>query len=108
MLRHTQETLEEGKTDWEPWLQFFLFTLKEHKDYLVDRISEGGDKLPDLAALSGQILALFEDHRRLSMKEIVDLTEEPRSTLKLRLGELVKEGYLKRHGRARSTWYSRV
>jgi DNA-binding IclR family transcriptional regulator len=44
----------------------------------------------------------------MSMKEIERLTRGKRSTLKLRLKELVEQGYLMRHGQARSTWYSRI
>lgn len=108
VLRYTQETLENGKTDWEPWLQFFLYVLDEQKNELRSKLESGGDRLAGMPELSLQVMALFEDHKRLSMKEIIDLTKGRRSTLKLRLGELVDQGYLKRHGQARSTWYSRV
>ena len=108
VLRHTQETLENGRTDWEPWLQFFLSVLEEQKDELRGKLESGGDRLAAMPELSAQVMTLFENHKRLSMKEIIDLTKGRRSTLKLRLGELVDEGYLKRHGQARSTWYSRI
>ncbi len=107
-LSHTQETLEEGRADWDPWLLFFLSLLKEQKDHLIRRMESGGEELADMPALSAKVLKLFEDHERLSMKEIERLTRGRRSTLKLRLGELVKGGYLIRHGKARATWYAKV
>jgi Fic family protein len=85
-LKHTQTTLANGKVEWDPWLEFFFSLLKAQKDKL--QVKEKSD--------------------RLSMKEIERLTRGKRSTLKLRLGELVEGGYLMRHGQARATWYSKV
>jgi DNA-binding Lrp family transcriptional regulator len=59
-----------------------------------------------LPTLSGKIMKLFEDNQRLQMTQILKMTRAKRSTLKLRLHELVDAGYLKRYGQARSTWYS--
>ncbi len=107
-LSYTQETLEAGKPDWDRWFLFFLRLLKEQKLTLEMRIDARGDQITDMPALSGKVLKLFDNHARLSMKEIERLTRGRRSTLKLRLGELVSGGYLQRHGQARSTWYSKV
>ncbi len=107
-LQHTQQSLESGKADWGPWLSFFFGLLKDQKDHLQERLEKGGDKIADMPALSTKVLKLFESNERLSMKEIERLTRGRRSTLKLRLGELVHGGYLMRHGKARATWYARV
>ena len=107
-LSYTQETLEAGQPDWGPWLRFFFELLKDQKDHLALRMEKGGDKIADMPALSTKVLKLFENHERLSMKEIERLSRGRRSTLKLRLGELVSDGYLMRHGKARATWYARV
>jgi DNA-binding HxlR family transcriptional regulator len=37
---------------------------------------------------------------------MVKITGANQNTLKVRLRELVNDGHLKRHGRARATWYS--
>jgi Fic family protein len=108
VLVYTQETLEAGKPDWEAWLQFFLYVLQAQKEGLETKIASGGDSIDDMPELSGKVLKLFEDYKRLSMKQIITLTKGRRSTLKLRIGELVDQGYLKRHGHARNTWYARV
>ena len=69
---------------------------------------EKNKELSHLPTLSARILKLFEHHNRLQMKQIVKLTNGRRSTIKLRLGEMVDEGYVKRYGNARATWYSLV
>ena len=107
-LKHTQSTLGTGKIDWDMWLEFFFKLLKEQKDKLQERVENGSSEIVNMPALSTKVLKLFDKHDRLSMKEIERLTRGKRSTLKLRLGELVEGGYLIRHGKARATWYSRV
>lgn len=107
-LEHTQKTLASGKVDWNIWLEFFFGVLRAQKDVLQERVKKGSKEIVGMPALSTKILKLFDKHDRLSMKEIERLTRGKRSTLKLRLGELVEGGYLMRHGKARATWYARV
>lgn len=107
-LEHTQKTLASGKIDWDMWLEFFFSLLKAQKDKLQERIEKGSKDIVGMPALSTKILKLFNKHDRLSMKEIERLTRGKRSTLKLRLSELVEGGYLVRHGKARATWYAKV
>jgi DNA-binding IclR family transcriptional regulator len=57
-------------------------------------------------ALSVEIIALFKNHARLDAGRIEELTGANRSTLKVRLRELVIAGRLRKHGKARATWYS--
>ena len=107
-LEHTQSTLAAGKVDWDMWLDFFLKILCEQKNILQARIEKKRPEITNMPSLSTKILKLFDKEERLSMKEIERLTRGKRSTLKLRLGELVNDGYLIRHGKARATWYSKV
>lgn len=107
-LKHTQDTLAKGKVDWDMWLEFFFDLLCMQKNKLQERVEKGSAEIVNMPALSTKILKLFDKHDRLSMKEIERLTRGKRSTLKLRLGELVEGGYLMRHGKARATWYGRV
>lgn len=107
-LKNNQNSLENGAPDWGLWLSFFFGCLAQQADILRTRFDHKKDKITNLPALSAKIMALFEDHKRLQMKEIVRLTKGRRSTIKLRLQELVEGGYLKRHGKARSTWYALV
>ena len=105
-LSQNQDSLASGKPDWSSWLQCFLGVLYEQKNILLDRLREDKKDLSHLPTLSARIMKLFEEHKRLQMKQIIKFTNGRRATIKLRLSELVEQGYLKRHGKARSTWYS--
>lgn len=59
-----------------------------------------------LPLLSVQVLKLLEEHERLTIAQIVEITGANQNTLKVRLRELVNEGRIQRHGKARATWYS--
>ncbi len=107
-LNHNQSSLEGGAPDWSEWLFCFLGMLTAQKESLYKRLTDKEPELSNLPALSARVMALFQEHSRLQMKQIIKLTNGRRATLKLRLGELVDKGYLKRHGQARSTWYSLV
>jgi Fic family protein len=108
-LKHTQDSLEAGKIDWAPWLECFFLLLQDQAQVLKDKLQGQDNVQPaQLPPLSARVMRLFEDHDRLQMKQIISLTGGRRSTLKLRMGELVDDGYLRRHGDRRATWYSRV
>jgi Fic family protein len=91
-LRRTQTTLKQDSPDWEPWLGFFLRCLKKQKANLAAKVEKGQESAD--AALP-----------TLSL-EILKQTGANQNTLKVRLRELVNEGRVKRHGKARATWYS--
>ena len=107
-LRRTQLTLKSTQADWEPWLGFFLRCLKKQKDRLQQRLdkehqaSVADDALP---SLSVEILKLLTLHERLTIAEIVKLTNANQNTLKVRLRELVELCRIQRFGKARATWY---
>lgn len=105
-LRRTQVTLKTGNTDWEPWLGFFLRCLKKQKTNLAAKIEKekAGDEMA-LPALSVQVLRLLKKHKRLTISEMVKQTGANQNTLKVRLRELVANGQIHRHGKARATWY---
>lgn len=107
-LRKVNDNIADGRIDFQPWIIFFLECLNEQKAELEARMHRAAKKVAGLPALSVKVMKLFEKSQRLQMKDIERLTKGRRSTLKLRLNELVEEGYLIRHGQARSTWYSRV
>ena len=107
-LKHTQDSLAKGKIDWDEWLEYFFGLLKAQKDKLQGRIDRGSAEIVNMPALSTKVLKLFDKHDRLSMKDIERLTRGKRSTLKLRLAELVEGGFIMRHGQARATWYGRI
>jgi hypothetical protein len=41
------------------------------------------------------------------MKQAEELTQTPRATLKLRITQLLEDGFIQRHGQARGTWYTK-
>jgi Fic family protein len=105
-LKHNQASLEAGAPDWSAWLAVFLSVLQAQKELLHARLHAKEPELKNLPKLSARILALFQQHQRLQMKEIITLTHGRRATIKLRLNELAEAGYLKRYGAGRSTWYA--
>lgn len=105
-LRRAQGTLEAEETDWEPWIVFFLQAMEKQKANLLaklerERISQG-----DLPALAMRILELVRQNGTMQSSDIEKLTNESRSTIRLRLNELVAKGLLHRHGKSRATWYT--
>ena len=107
-LRRTQTTLRKEKSDWEPWIGFFLRCLKKQKDNLARRLDQesgAGDdaELPELAL---QIIELITTNKRQNIAQLAEATGANRNTLKVRLRELVEAGRIRRHGKARATWYS--
>jgi len=107
-LRRTQTTLKTDSLDWEPWLRFFLRTLKKQKNNLEFKVEQGkSNNDVDLPTLSVKVLKLFNEHERLTISEIVQLTGANQNTLKVRLRELVNAGRIQRHGKGPATWYSK-
>ncbi len=105
-LRRTQTTLKQDAPDWEPWLGFFLRCLKKQKVNLALKVErEKAVSDTELPLLSVNIIALLNQHERLTIAQIVEHTGANQNTLKVRLRELVNAGRIKRHGKARATWY---
>lgn len=108
-LRRTQTTLKGKSPDWEPWVGFFLRCLKKQKDNLVRRLETGQAQEADdseLPALSVEIVGLIRKNGRQTIAQLADETGANKNTLKVRLRELVTQGRIRRHGKARATWYS--
>ncbi len=108
-LRRTQTTLESEAPDWDPWVGFFLRSLKRQKDSLAarldrERIAHASEA--DLPELSLQVLKALRAKERLTIAQLASITGANRNTLKVRLRELVGDGRVRRHGKARATWYS--
>jgi len=106
-LRRTQTTLKDDAPDWVPWVGFFLRCLKKQKDNLVIKVEqEKTASNTSLPSLSVRVLKFLSEHERLTIAQMVELTSANQNTLKVRLRELVKDGRIQRHGKARATWYS--
>lgn len=108
-LRRTQTTLKSETTDWTPWVGFFLRSLKRQKDNLAarldrERIAQGSET--ELPELSLRVLKALRAEERLTIAQLQSITKANRNTLKVRLRELVADGRVRQHGKARATWYS--
>jgi len=108
-LRRTQTTLKSETPDWIPWVGFFLRSLKSQKDNLAarldrERIAQGSEA--DLPELSLRVLQALRAKGRLTIAQLQSITGANRNTLKVRLRELVTDGRVRQHGKARATWYS--
>ena len=106
-LQRTQRTLNSDNVDWLPWLQFFLNSLKRQKDHLAEKTKALGQyaALPHECML---IMQYVESHLRITIRDAEALiTTVSRATIKNRFSQLVEQGLLVRHGKARGTWYSK-
>lgn len=109
-LRANQQSLEEGAPDWQQWLGCFCEVLLEQTRVLARKI-EGQDGAEDLAGMPALSLAMIEClkvNKRATMKQMMAFTRGRRSTIKLRLQELLEAGMVKRHGAGRGVWYALV
>jgi Fic family protein len=107
-LRRTQMTLDGDAPDWEPWLMYFLRSLREQKERLAEKVREARKLQADQAELSVAILEQVRKEGRVRIAEVMALTGAKRSTLRDHFRKLVREGRLAQHGRCKGTWYSGV
>lgn len=105
-LRQTQATIRTDAPDWQPWVQFFLRSLQKQKQRLETKVERERTAVSVMPALSSKILELIKEHGRVSIADLVRLTEAKRSTVKDHTRKLVTDGHLRRNGAGRSTWYS--
>ncbi len=105
-LRRTQQSLQQGAPDWEPWVMFFLQALRRQTQVLAAKVEQSQLMLRNLSALEEKIVELARAQGRISVAEVLRATGANRSTIKLRLTQLVKRGILTRNGAGRGAWYS--
>jgi Fic family protein len=105
-LHETQVTIGTAKPNWNPWLQFFLNVLHEHKRQLEVKIVEELRVIGSLPELSVQIVEWVRTHGRITVSEASKITGVSRNTIKDHLRALVLSEVLVRHGAGRGTWYS--
>ena len=103
-LRRTQGTLKSELPNLDPWLRFFLRSLKHQKDSLAMKIKVDS-RLEELHPDSLKIIEHLKVARRITTSEAERLTLAPRPTVKSRLADLIKRGFVIRHGKGRGAWY---
>jgi len=106
-LQRTQKTLK-SETDWLPWLNFFLRSLKRQKDHLETKTGNL-EKYSHLQQESVVIMQYLDMHGRITISEAYGLISSvSKPTVKNRVAGLVKIGLIERHGKGKATWYSKV
>jgi Fic family protein len=105
-LRQTQGTLNSENPNWQPWVLFFLKALQRQKRRLEVILEREKLLLGQLPELSLKILELTKSRGRITVKEIVMLTNANRNTIKKHLEVLVKKNSLQQNGEGKGTWYS--
>lgn len=107
-LRRTQSTLKGADVNWQPWLDYFLRTLKKQKDNLLIKIEREQLFLSALPELSLSIVELARQQGRITAAEAELATRANRHTIKKHLQRLTQQKVLQSHGRGRATWYTLI
>lgn len=107
-LRQTQTTLNLAHTQWQPWLTFFLKSLKRQKDNLDIKISREQILLTQMPETAHAIMEVLHSRGRITMGELEKLTSINRNTLRKNLENLVKNKQIQQNGQGKGTWYSLI
>lgn len=107
-LRETQTTIRTDTPNWQPWIGFFLNSLKRQKDHLETKIKQEKLTLASLPPLSIQLLELIKEHGALSVGDLTKLSGANRNTVKKHVSDLTQAGHLDKHGQGKGTRYVRA
>ena len=105
-LRQTQISLKQDQPDWQPWLTFFLRSMRKQKDNLLRKVERERQFLQAMPQLDADILELVRENERTTTAEVVIATQANRATVRKRLEEMVRSNLLKQHGQRKGTWYT--
>lgn len=106
-LRRTQTTLGGRTADWEPWILFFLRSMRSQIDRLRENMTKTESK-PDfveLSPLAEQLAHLLAERGSLTVAEAAAATAANRNTLKDKFSELVEADVAQLHGKGRGAHY---
>jgi len=104
-LRDCQITLDFKKPKFENWILFFLKSLKKQKDNLEKKVKAEKVLQENFDDLHLEVLKILKSHKRLSIGDIQRLTGANRSTLKVKLRDLVEMRKIKTFGKGRGVVY---
>ena len=107
-LRRTQGTIRTDVPDWRPWVLYFLRSLQQQKKQLEKKVERERIVVDNLPGLSVQILEIAKDHDKVTIGQIVKLTQANRNTIKKHLQSLVSANHLIQSGTGKGTWYRRT
>ena len=110
-LRRTQTSFGKEKADWDPWILFFLRSLKSQAGRLRERLDKleasitESPILDHLSPLAGRLLRLLNSRGTLSVSEAAEALDANRHTLKDKFAELVESGNAELRGKGRGAHY---
>ncbi len=104
-LRDCQITLDSKKPKFENWILFFLKSLKKQKDNLEKKVKAEKVLQENFDDLHLEVLKILKSHKKLAISDIQKLTGGNRSTLKVKLRDLVEMKKIKTFGKGRGVVY---
>ena len=107
-FRRTQATIRSDAPEWEQWIIYFLTSLQAQKKRLEIKITNEHLLIAKLPTLSVQILELTKAHGRITLGQIIEISNANRNTVKKHLQNLVAANHLAQHGKGKGTWYGRI
>jgi Fic family protein len=107
-LRQTQTSLNMPQPDWQPWLVFFLKSLKRQKDNLEVKVSREHILLSNQHRIAKNILDLLKERGQVTMGELETLTAQSRHSLRRHLSKLVHDQLIRQNGVGKGTWYTLI
>ncbi|TAG07485.1 MAG: Fic family protein [Verrucomicrobia bacterium] len=109
-LRRTQTSFGTS-ADWEPWLLFFLRSLKSQIGRLRECLENApsppseSDLPSELSLMALRLLKLLKERKALSVGDAAKVLAVNRNTLKGKFTELTDKGYAELHGKGRGAHY---
>jgi Fic family protein len=104
-LRQTQGTIRSEEPNWQPWILFFVRSLRSQVIRLEQKVNHEQLILAALPELSLHIIELAQRQGRITMADIVLSSGSNRNTIKKHLVKLTHTGQLVQHGAGRGAWY---
>lgn len=104
-LRRTQKMIRSDKQNWAPWVSFFLKMMVKQKENLVFKLKEERYLHEALPALSRNIIDMANARRELTVRDIQEVTQANRNTIKAHLKKLTEQKYLVAVGKGRGARY---
>lgn len=105
-LQRTQSDIFGENPNWNPWIIFFLRSLKRQKCRLENKMQHEKFMQRSYTPLATSILELAHNHGRVTISDIVNATGGNRNTIKNNLKILVNDGALELHGKGKNSWYT--
>lgn len=104
-LRQTQITIRSAAPSWQSWLHFFMRSMQQQKRRLAAKVEREKILVANLPDISIKIIEYATQQGRVTMGEMISLTQISRNTLKEHFRSLVEQRKIIRHGSGKGSWY---